>query len=48
MADYNDTLLEDAEEFGIKVTAEASENVVYIKADKFQDDADSVFSAAIT
>ena len=47
-ADYNDTLLEEAEEFGIKVTAEESENVVYVKADKFQDDANSIFSAAIT
>ncbi len=47
-ADYNDTLLVDADEFGIKITAEGSSNVAYVKAETFQNDDNSVFSAAIT
>ncbi len=48
-ANYTDTVLSDVEvEFGIKVTAEGSENVVYIPAVNFQDDNNTVFTAAIT
>lgn len=48
-ADYADTVIADANvEFGIKVTAEGSDTPVYIKADKFQDDKNTVFTAAIT
>lgn len=47
-ADYNDTLLADATEFGIKVTAEGSDKVVYVPATTFQNADETVFSAAIT
>ncbi len=49
-ADYADTVLADeAVEFGIKVTAEASTaDPAYIKAEKFQNEDNNVFSAAIT
>ncbi|MBQ6796257.1 MAG: hypothetical protein IJO83_08990 [Clostridia bacterium] len=48
-ASYSDTVLDDETvEFGIKVSAEASENVAYIPAVSFQNDDNSVFSAAIT
>lgn len=46
-ANYTDTVLADAE-FGIKVQAEASDKVAYVKAENFQKDDNSVFSAAIT
>ena len=48
-ADYADTVLaDDTVEFGIKVTAEGSANVTYVKAETFQNDDNTVFSAAIT
>lgn len=48
-ADYADTIVADSNiEFGIKVTAEGSDESVYIKADKFQNEDKSVFTAAIT
>ncbi len=48
-ADYSDTLISDTNvEFGIKVVAEGNDTPVYVKADKFQNDENSVFSAAIT
>ncbi len=48
-ADYTDTvILDDAVEFGIKVTAEGSSNVAYVKAENFQNEDNNVFSAAIT
>lgn len=49
IADYTDTVVagEDVE-FGIKVTAEGNTTAAYIKAEKFQNDEKSVFSAAIT
>ncbi|MBQ6795661.1 MAG: hypothetical protein IJO83_05905, partial [Clostridia bacterium] len=48
-ADYADTLIsDDAVEFGIKVSVEASDNVAYIEAKKFQNDDNTAFSAAIT
>ncbi len=48
-ADYADTVLaDDAVEFGIKVQAEASDAVAYVKAETFQNDDNNVFSAAIT
>ncbi|MBQ8541407.1 MAG: Ig-like domain-containing protein [Clostridia bacterium] len=48
-ADYTDTVLaDDAVEFGIKVSAEASDKVVYVKAENFQDADNTAFTAAIT
>lgn len=48
-ADYSDTVIADENvEFGIKITAEGSEEAVYIEAEKFQNTDNSVFSAAIT
>ncbi|MBR5535357.1 MAG: hypothetical protein IKU60_01780 [Clostridia bacterium] len=48
-ANYTDTVIADESvEFGIKVIAEASENPIYVKAEKFQRADKSVFSAAIT
>ncbi|MBQ3111005.1 MAG: hypothetical protein IJC69_07690 [Clostridia bacterium] len=48
-ADYADTVLADEEvEFGIKVQAEASDAVAYVKAETFQNEDNNVFSAAIT
>ncbi|MBQ8541190.1 MAG: hypothetical protein IJ435_06920 [Clostridia bacterium] len=48
-ADYSDTVIADESiEFGIKVVAEGNDNPVYVKAEKFQNDERSVFSAAIT
>ena len=47
--DYSDTVAAmDNVEFGIKVGAEESDEVVYIPAETFQNDEKSVFSAAIT
>lgn len=47
--DYNDTVIADENvEFGIKITAEGSDEAVYIAAEKFQADDRSVFTAAIT
>ena len=48
-ANYADTLIADENvAFGIKITAEGSDNQAYIQAEKFQNDDESVFSAAIT
>ncbi len=48
-ANYTDTVLaDDAVEFGIKVTAEGSTNVLYVPAVNFQDADNTVFTAAIT
>lgn len=48
-ANYNETLVSDDNVvFGIKVQAESSDSVVYIEAEKFQNEDDTVFSAAIT
>ncbi len=48
-ADYNNTVVADENiEFGIKVTAEGSDEAVYVKAEKFQNSDRSVFTAAIT
>lgn len=45
---YTDTILNDGQvEFGIKITAEDSEEAAYIKAEKFQDDANSIFTAVV-
>ncbi len=47
--DYNDTVIADGNvEFGIKVSAEGSDASVYVKAEKFQDDDATVFTAAVT
>ncbi len=46
--DRDNTLAADADEIGIKVTAEASDKAAYVSAENFQDDADTVFTAAIT
>lgn len=49
VADYVDTVISDEDvEFGIKVIAEGSTTPAYIKAEKFQNEEKSVFSAAIT
>ncbi len=48
-ANYTDTIILDANvEFGIKVIAEGSDIPVYVKADKFQNEDHTVFTAAIT
>lgn len=48
-ADYSDTVIADKNvEFGIKITAESSEDAVYIPAEKFQKADRSVFTAALT
>ncbi|MBQ8002625.1 MAG: hypothetical protein IJ297_04195 [Clostridia bacterium] len=48
-ANYSDTIISDnAVEFGIKVCAEGSDSTVYIEAEKFQNEDNTVFSAAIT
>ena len=48
-ANYNDTVIANSNiEFGIKVTAEGNDKPVYVKAEKFQNDENSLFSAAIT
>ncbi len=48
-ANYSDTLIaDDAAEFGMKIQAEGSDSVKYIKAEKFQDEDNSVFTVAIT
>ncbi len=47
-ANYTDTLAAIADEFGIKVTAEDSSNAAYVPAVNFQNDDNTVFSAAIT
>lgn len=48
LADYADTVINDESvEFGIKVVAENSDSAAYIKAEKFQNDDNRVFSAAI-
>lgn len=48
-ANYTDTVIADSNiEFGIKVMAEGNDTPVYVKAEKFQNDENSVFSAAIT
>ena len=48
-ANYTDTVLaDDAVEFGIKVQAESSATAAYVKAEKFQNEDNNVFSAAIT
>ncbi len=48
-ADYADTIIADENvEFGIKVMAEANSNPTYVKAEKFQNADNSVFTAAIT
>lgn len=47
-ADYNGTVVSDSDvEFGIKVQADASDNVSYVKATKFQNDEKTAFSTAI-
>ncbi|MBQ7875970.1 MAG: hypothetical protein IJ316_01645 [Clostridia bacterium] len=48
-ANYTDTIIADENvEFGIKVMAEESSTPAYVKAEKFQKEDRSVFSAAIT
>lgn len=48
-ANYTDTVIADSNiEFGIKVMAEGNDTPVYVKAEKFQNDEKSVFTAAIT
>ncbi len=47
--DYADTVIAFSEvEFGIKVSAEGSDTPIYIKAEKFQNNDKSLFSAAVT
>ncbi len=46
---YADTIIADENvEFGIKITAEGSEEAAYIKAETFQNDDCTVFTAAVT
>lgn len=46
---YTDTIIaDDAVEFGMKITAEGSDEAIYVKAKKFQDVDKTVFTAAVT
>ena len=46
--DYADTVLNDSGvEFGVKITAEGSEEAAYIKAERFQNEEHSIFTAVV-